>query len=254
MNILNEAQLLSSKPKIKHHLERYMKYGGYPEVVLEDNEEMKFILLKEYFSAILARDILTRYDIKERKKLERLAAFLITNPSSEISARSLSNIVGLNIRTIQEYLGHLEDVYLFFFVNHFSYSLKAQYTYPRKVYCVDTGMRNAVSFSFSKDLGQLMENLVYLHLRKKGEIYYWKDSGADIDFVLKQGKDVSGLFQSCYEMNNEKTKKREVGSLIKAMEHFNKKEGTIITWDMELEEDVEGRTVHYIPLWKWLLR
>ena len=254
ITIRSEAQLLKAKPRIMHHLEAYLKFGGYPEIVLEDDEKMKFTLLKEYFSAILSRDILTRYEIKEGKKLERLAAYLITNSSNEISAKSLSKIVDLNIKTVQEYINHLEDVYLFFFVNHFSYSMKAQLTYHRKVYCVDTGMRNAVSFSFSKDAGRLMENLIYLRLRRMGEVYYWKDRDTDIDFVVKQGKKVTHLVQSCYELDDAKTKKREVNSLLKAMDHFKMEEGIIVTWDKEGTEGIDNKTIHYCPLWKWLLQ
>lgn len=248
-----EAELLSSKSKVIHHLDYYMKFGGYPEVVLENDEKMKITILKEYFSAILSRDVLARYDVKERSKLEKLAVYLLTNSPGVISAKSLSKIVNLNIKTVQEYLEHLESVYLFFFVNHFSYSMKAQLTYPRKVYCVDTGMKSAVSFSFSKDSGHFMENLVYLKLRQMGEVYYWKDRDADIDFVLKQGKTVSHLIQSCYDIEDRKTRKRETKSLLKAMEHFKMKEGAIITWDREEVEHIDDKTIHYIPLWKWLL-
>ena len=251
--IKTEAELLASRSAISHHLESYMKFGGYPEVVLENKEEMKVAMLKEYYSAILERDVLARYDVKERAKLERLAGYLLTNSPGEISAKSLSRIVGLNIKTVQEYMEHLESVYLFFFVNHFSYSLKAQFTYPRRVYCVDTGMKNAVGFSFSKDYGRLKENLVYLKLRKMGDVYYWKDRDGDIDFVLKNGKTISQLIQSCYDISDEKTKKREINGLMKAMEHFKMDDGTIITWDLGGIERIDGKNIHYKPVWKWLL-
>ena len=249
----NEAELLAFRHIINHHLVEFMKYGGYPEVVLEQSEKMKIILLKEYFSAILTRDVLARYDVKERSKLERLAAYLVTNSSCEMSAKSLSRIIGLNIKTVQEYLKHLESVYLFFFVNHFSYSLKDQFTYPRKVYCVDVGMKNAVGFSFSENYGSTMENIVYLKLRQMGEVYYWKERDADIDFVLKQGKKVTLLVQSCYDISNERTEKRETRSLLKAMEHFELEQGIVVTRDREDVKEVNGKRILYIPLWKWLL-
>ncbi|MDG6220472.1 MAG: ATP-binding protein [Candidatus Thermoplasmatota archaeon] len=252
--IRNELQMLNMRPVIIHHLEEYLKFGGYPEVVLEGSETMKTTLLKEYFSAILSRDILTRYDIKEWAKLEKLAAYLMTNVCAETSAKSLSKVIGLNIKTIQEYLSHLEDVYLFSFVNHFSYSLKAQFTYPRKIYCIDAGMKNAVSFNFSKDKGKLLENIVYMKLRRLGEVYYWKSRDADIDFVLKQERRVTHLIQACYDLKDEKTKKREVSSLLKAMDHFNIGQGTIITWDEEGTDIVDDKEIHYKPLWKWLLK
>ncbi len=251
--VSTEAELLASRSAINHHLDAYMRFGGYPEVVLEDKEEMKVALLKEYFSAILSRDVLARYDVKERAKLERLAGYLLTNSPGEVSAKSLSKIVDLNIKTVQEYIEHLESVYLFFFVNHFSYSLKAQFTYPRRVYCVDVGMKNAVGFSFSSDVGRLMENLVYLKLRTMGDVYYWRDRDGDIDFVLKQGKTVSQLIQSCCDMGDEKTKKREINGLMRAMEHFKMDDGTIITWEREGIERIDGKNIHYKQFWKWLL-
>ncbi len=253
LEIKTESELLARKARLKHLLEEYMRFGGFPEVALEKKTDMKYILLKEYFSAILARDILTRYNIKERKKLERLAVYMITNVSNMVSAKSMSKIFDLNIRTVSEYLDHLEDAYMLFFVNHFSYSLKQQYTYPRKVYCVDTGMRNAVSFSFSRDTGRLMENIVYLKLRKTGDIYYWRDRGADVDFVVKRGTKVVNIIQTCYDLSDEKTRKREKFSLLKALRHFHLKKGTVISWDKEDKEREDGMTVEYRPLWKWLL-
>ncbi len=250
----NDAQLIAFRSKINHHLLEFMKYGGYPEVVLEKQEKMKIMLLKEYFSAILTRDVLARYDVKERSKLERLAAYLVTNSSCEMSAKSLSKIVSLNIKTVQEYLAHLESVYLFFFVNHFSYSLKDQFTYPRKVYCVDAGMKNAVGFTFSENYGNTMENIVYLKLRQMGDVYYWKERDADIDFVLKQGKKITMLVQSCYDMKDENTQKRETRSLRKAMEHFGMDQGIVITFDMEEVQEEDGKRILYIPLWKWLIK
>ena len=74
---------------------------------------------------------------------------------------------------------------MFFVLNHFSYSLKEQKTLPSKIYCIDNGLRNAVSFKFSKDEGKLAENLVFIELeRREKELYYWDDK-CEVDFVIK---------------------------------------------------------------------
>ncbi len=253
LKIKSEPEMLAMKSKLKHLLNEYLKFGGFPEVVMEKKTDMKYTLLKEYFSAILARDILTRYNIKERKKLERMAVFMITNTSNLVSAKSLGNLFNLNIRTVLEYLDHLEDAYMLFFINHFSYSLKQQYTYPRKVYCVDTGMRNAVSFNFSRDIGRIIENIVFLKLRKTGEVYYWKERETEVDFIVKKGTKVTTIIQTCYDLKDKKTKKREINGLLKALQHFKLKKGTIVTWDKEGKEKEKNMTIEYKPLWKWLL-
>ena len=143
--------------------------------------------------------------------------------------------------------------YLFFYVNHFSYSLKQQYTHERKVYCLDTGLRNAISFRFSGDVGRLMENVVYLELRKRGEVYYWSRRDAEVDFVLKEGLEVTDIMQVCYDMSETSTRRREMTSLQKGMAEFKLGHGTIITMDEEGTEEVEEGHVRIVPLWKWLL-
>ena len=248
----NQPNLIANKPLIKNLLEEYFKYGGFPEVVMEQDPSMKLTLLKEYFNAILSRDVIARYEIREKKKMERLGVYLLTNISNPLSARSLRSTIGLNIHTVQEYLDDLEAAYLVFFVNHFSYSLKSQYTYPRKVYCVDPGMRGAVSFRFSSDIGRLLENVVFLQLRNLGDVYYWKDGKTDIDFIVKKGENVASLYQVCYSVEDPKTKKREETNLLKTMEHFDIPLGTIITWDHEDTIKSDSGTIEYRPFWKWI--
>ena len=252
VEIKTETDLIANKSLIKNLLGKYLKYGGFPEVAMEDNPTMKYTILKEYFNAILSRDVIARYEIRERKKMGRLGVYLLTNIANMLSAKSLGNTMDLNIHTVQEYLDDLEEAYLVFFVNHFSYSLKSQYTYPRKVYCVDPGIRSALSFSFSPDIGRLLENIVFLILRNMGDVYYWKDGKTDIDFIVKQGEKVTSLIQVCYSIDDPKTKKREERSLLKTMAHFDLLQGTIITWDHEETIKMNEGIIEYRPIWKWV--
>ena len=252
VEITDQTNLIANKPLVKNLLSEYFRFGGFPEVAMEDDPGMKLTLLKEYFNAILSRDVIARYEIREKKKMERLGVYLLTNISNLLSAKSLERTIGLNIHTVQEYLDDLEEAYLIFFVNHFSYSLKSQYTYPRKVYGVDPGMRGAISFSFSSDIGRLLENVVFLKLRNEGDVYYWKNGKTDIDFIVKKGEKVASLYQVCYTVEDRKTKKREETNLQKTMEHFNVPLGKIITWDYEDTVKTGTGTIEYIPFWKWI--
>jgi hypothetical protein len=126
---------------------------------------------------------------------------------------------------------------------------------PKKVYGVDTGLRNAVSFKFSEDIRKAIENLVFIELKRRSsqtEIYYWKNRGA-VDFVIKNGTKVEELSQVCYSINEE-TEKREVSTLVAAMDEFGLKKGLIITDDIEREEEIGGRRVVFMQLCKWLLK
>jgi predicted AAA+ superfamily ATPase len=249
----SEIALVANRLRLQHLLEDYIRHGGFPEVVLEQDEASKVGLLKGYMSAIIAHDVLARSQVREKGKLERLATFLATNVSNEVSTKSLGKTLELNPSTVQEYLDHFEEAYLFFQVNHFSYSLKAQYTYPRKVYCVDTGLRNAVSFRFSEDLGRLMENVVFLRLAREGDVYYWREGTTEVDFVVQHGLDVTQLVQSCHDPSDPKVRKREETALLRAMRRFKIGTGTIVTWNEEGEEKVGGKVIEYRPLWRWLL-
>jgi predicted AAA+ superfamily ATPase len=253
ITVEKELDLVANRIRLQGLLDEYILHGGFPEVVLTEDEATKGMLLKSYASAILSRDIVGRHEVRERGKLERLAAFLATNTSKDTSARSLGKMLGLNTATVDQYLDHFRDAYMFLHVHHFDYSLKTRYVHPRKVYCVDTGLRNAMSFRFSEDIGRLMENLVFLRLMPSGEVYYWKDDRGEVDFVVKEGLVVTRLVQSCYDLSEAKTRKREEGALLRAMELFGLESGTVVTWDEEGVERREGGVIEYRPLWRWLL-
>jgi predicted AAA+ superfamily ATPase len=110
-------------------------------------------------------------------------------------------------------------------------------------------------------MGRLAENLVFLELKRKEmlgsnlEIYYWKDvNHREVDFLIKENLKVKQLIQVCWEVNRPETKNKEIRALLKAMKEFNLEEGLIITDDYEAEENIKGKKINYIPLWKWYLK
>lgn len=245
--------VISRKARIKHAFSEYLLYGGFPEVACEENIKLKIALLKEYYNGILSRDVLRRYAIRRTKQYEKAAHFLMSNATALFSVKNLSGLLDINVHTLEEYIGYLEDVYLLFGVNHFSYSLKIQITYPRKAYCVDNGFIGAVSFSFSEDAGRLLENAVFAGLKARGlECYYWKGK-KECDFIVKDGKTVSDALQVSYTLKDAGTRKRELEGLLEAMREFKLKKGTILTYDESESLTVEGGNIYIVPVWQWLL-
>ena len=151
------------------------------------------------------------------------------------------------INTIIRYLSYLQESFLLFQVPLFSYSLKKQQANPKKIYCIDNGMRNAVSFKFSKDEGRLAENLVFIELKRRGrDPYYWKGEG-EVDFVIKEKDNSLTAINVSYTNEIEE---RELMGLKDFKKIFKKnKKMILLTKDVEKEED----GIIYIPLWKWLL-
>jgi predicted AAA+ superfamily ATPase len=206
--------------------EDYLQHGGFPEYLRDRNEEMLHMLLKD----IVSRDIAIRYGIKNTNTLMDITLFLLSNVGKEFTYNSLrkSFQVG-SANTVSDYLAWLEDSYLLFFLTRFSWSAKNRTVNPRKVYAVDTGMINANSLSFTKDKGWLLENIVYLFLRKKEnyELSYFREQ-AECDFVVFEKGNCKMVMQVCQQLHNE-NKERETRGLLEAMEFFGLKSGMIIT-------------------------
>ena len=240
--------------ELKRFLKHYMEFGGFPEVTLI-KKDLALIYLKDYFTSILARDILMRHRIRDAKQIEQLAHLSMSNISNLISANKLAGELKSSPHTIIDYLSVLEESYLIFRVPIFSYSYREQMRTPKKIYSIDPGLRNAVGFTFSEDLGRIAENLIFLELtHRSGEVYYWKDKcRREVDFVVKEGANITALYQVCWELT-ESSKKREITALVSAMEHFKLDEAVIITFDRQGEEMIGDKTIFFIPLWMWLLR
>jgi len=181
--------------------------------------------------------------------------------SNEVSYTKLKNTLKFrSVHTVQNYVRYLEDTYLVFHLDRFSFKQREQIKSPKKVYAVDTWMVNALAFTFSENIGKLMENTVAVELLRQRsgsgsrlELYYWKDQQhREVDFVIKEGADVARLIQACYDIDDPKTKERELKSLVKAAGELDCSDLLVITWDWECDEEFKGGDIRFVPLWQWL--
>ncbi|MFH1564349.1 MAG: ATP-binding protein [bacterium] len=258
---IDKNNISYQEEKIKKMLGYYSENGGFPEIAFKENKKE---FLVSYFNDLLKKDLFGRHNIRKTEKFKSLVKFYLSNITSPITFNSLGKTFEISDETIEKFSGYLEEIYLTIFLKRFSVKVKNQEKSPRKVYALDTGLSNAVGFRFSENLGILDENLVFIELlRRKNfdlnlEIYYWKDAyGKEVDFVVKNNLEIKELIQVCHNCNDEKTKKREVSALLKAMEELKINNGTIITngkKDQENEEKIGDKIIKYKPLWKWLLK
>jgi len=253
VSIRSRIEMMKFRHRIRKLLDEYLEFGSFPKVVLI--EEGKEELLNNYFRDILIKDVQRRFNVRETGKLEELAKYYLTNISTLQSFNRTRKLINLSLDTVERFSKYFSIARLIFFVPKFSFSVKEQILNPKKVYCMDSGLRNMVSFKFSEDIGRIAENVVFLNLLfRNKEIYYWKDhAGKEVDFVVKEGLKIKELIQACWGIEEEKTERREVKSLIKAMDEFKLKEGLVITADEDKEEVVNGKRIVYTPLWKWLV-
>ena len=249
--IENETDVIKQKNTLRNLLTSYVEYGGFPEIVLENDKDRKEELLRFYFESILYRDIVKRKNIRNVEKLDRLIKWYLQNISAYVNYDKLGRFCELSTDTVGEYTRYLEDAYLIFVINILAYSLKKQFVNPKKIYCVDPGIKRIVGFVFSEDAGKIYENMVFTHLKRSGmDIYYWKNKG-ECDFITQNKSVVEQVIQVSYNLKT--SREREVNGLVEAMEKFNVKKGLIITQDYEAKETIEGNEIEFVPLWKWLL-
>ena len=243
--------------QLKNLLGEYIKEGGF-------HEAYKFgpSIVKRIYQDILTKDILIRYKIKNQAAFRELARYLITNFSQRFSFSKLKNVFGIgDSHTIKNYADYLTDSFLLFVLEKFSYKLKKQFIAPRKAYGIDTGLINSLAFKFIDSGGRFMENVVLLELlRRKSyfdanlQVYYWQGSSQEeIDFVVHKDGVVAQLIQVSQDISGEKTKNREVKSLVKAADELRCRNLLLITSDTEKIEVVDGKKIKCMPLWRWLL-
>ncbi len=253
---IEQGEYLSSaqKAKIVHKLEDYVKYGGYPETVIYREEWER--ILREILDVTIFRDIVERYDIKNIKVLKIFLNAIFN--SKEFSIHKFFNFLksqGTKVskNTLYNYFEYFADSFIVFPLRRFSYSYKDVESSIPKIYLVDNGL---LSLQGIRDKGRLIENIVFVELKRKGtrDLFYYKStSEREVDFVIRDGKTVKQLIQVCYDIDNFSTKERETRALLNGSKELNCDDLLIITWDYEAEEDVSGKMIKYVPLWKWLI-
>lgn len=256
---IKQAEVYTTKERaeILNCLEQYFKIGGFPEVHKFGKE-----ILARIYNDIVTKDILLRHQIKKIEEIKNMAHYLITNFAQEFSYRKLSNIFHVrNVSTLSKWIAFLENSFLIFHLERFSFKLKQQFIAPKKIYCQDNGLINAVAFNFLENIGRLMENSIAIELlRKKSidsmlEVYYWKDyQQREVDFVIKKKQKVVSLIQVTNVNSKEEVAEREIKALLRASLELKCDNLLIITYDFEAEEQIAGKTIKFIPLWQWFLQ
>jgi predicted AAA+ superfamily ATPase len=235
--------------RLRGHLGEYLRLGGIPEPL----KYPELPLARTLYDDVIYRDIATRYRIEEVRALKELAFYLMSNPASLISFNKLKDRLRLgSVNTVKNYIEYLENGWLLFTTNVYAFSVKRQQVAPKKVYAIDTGLANAVGFSFSPNTGKLLENLVFLALRRRTqEVYYFvSPTGFEVDFYLPETRE---LVQVAQNLDHPAIREREVRALAGAVRDLGLTHGLILT-DANAEPILEnGLTIEVRSLAEWLV-
>lgn len=253
-----KLQLPEYRGKILNVLGEYLKEGGFPEISVNRIDSGKY--LDTLLDAILLKDIVKRYKVRQPDSLYRLARYMLSNQCSEFTYTGIKNNFGFKSKsTVQNYINYFVEVYLMFSLNRFSFKVKEQINSAKKLYLLDNGFAKAKMFQFSPNYGKLMENLVFIELVRRGyapniKLFYHKNSdGTEVDFIICNGLKIEAIIQVCYDISEYKTKGREIKALLKASKELNCKNLLVLTWDYTSEEKHNGSTINFISLLDWLI-
>lgn len=240
----------TKKVKLKKLFKKYLEKGGFPEYIQTENEQF----LKSLYDDIFFRDVVARYQIRKEKLLKELLHYLISNISKEISYNSLRKMLGLgNAVTVKEYISYFEESYLLFTINKFDYSLRKQLINPKKIYVIDTGLANSISFQFSENIGRQLENLVFLELRRKGYEIFFHKGAFECNFVLRVKNKITEVIQVSYSLEDPQTRDREIRGIKEAIKAYQPEKSLILTFEEKEALQTEYGAVKVLPVWEWLL-
>jgi predicted AAA+ superfamily ATPase len=247
VQIGREIDLLAREEEIKKLFLEFLKFGGFPAVV---NSKIKDKILLNLYDDIITKDVITQCKIRQEVKLRELSLFYISNVGNRISFRKISRSLNIPLNTVERFTSCLLDSMLIYFVPPLSPSLKEMVKGEKKVYSVDQGLSNVVGYKLNESLGSLLENAVYLELRRRyGEdsIFYYHGKN-EVDFIIKINNEVRYAYQVTFTLNDE----REIKGLKELEKKAGKKrvEKFIITFD---DEEKEIDEIRVMKAWKWMI-
>ncbi len=255
VTVASKAELIHNNMKLKQLFNSYLKEGGFPKVVMLDDEALKKETLKSYYDSILLKDIVARYQLKNYAVLNELSLFLLSNNATINAYNRLKNSFRTSFDTIRDYMEYLLNSYMILSINKFDYAYKKQIANPKKIYAIDTGFANSVSFNISKKLGANLENIVFLELRRRAkEIYYYKtQNGLEVDFLLREADKIE-LIQVSVTLEDKETYKRELRVFAQAKKELRGEiKCTLISLDDSKRVEYDGCAVEIVNILEFLV-
>lgn len=245
-----------TRSRLEHETLQYILLGGFPALTHLENVDRTQVL-QSYVDTVIFRDLIERYGLSNIVVLKYLIKRLLSDVGERFSVnRFFNDLKSQGIKcgksTLIEYLDHLQEAFLVFGVSIESNSEKRKQINPKKIYSIDTGLAKAYSTKTTADLGHLLENVVFLELkRRKYSInYVTTASGLEIDFSAYLGSHHM-LIQVSAEVNNEKTLQRELAPF--SDYEKDNSERIIITLNEQKSFSSKEGDIQMIPAWKWLL-
>ncbi|VVB99799.1 AAA domain protein [uncultured archaeon] len=248
-------------PSLKRLFQEYLIHGGFPEIALAKELELKNRLANNYFDTIIYKDTIERNKITNAKLATNTAKYLLNLYANTFSIAAYENYLKSNktpysLEDIYTILGTLKDIYFISYVKQYSKSYKKSEFSKAKIYLFDTAYITFLA-SETTDMGRILENLVFIELFRRqntlentGIYYHQTKNGKECDFIIKNNSKITHAIQVCYRLT-QKNREREIHALSETMKELGIKQGIILTHDQEEKTQKTGISIK--PVWKWLL-
>ncbi|HIH31908.1 TPA: ATP-binding protein [Candidatus Woesearchaeota archaeon] len=244
---------LKKKALLRKEFGNYLVNGGFPETI-DMRDEVRRKTLQSYIEVMIYRDIISRYKITNTVAIRLIIKKLLNNIGKKFSVNKQytelkSQGIKISKDSLYEYMNYLEDCYILFFVQKLDKSVLKQSISEKKAYSVDTGIVTLMTFDVQQIKAQLLENVVFLELKRQGKDVMYSQDKNECDFVINKDK---LAIQVCLELNSENIN-RETNGIREAKKRWKLKKTIILTYDTE-KEIIQGKTrIKVLPVWKWLL-
>ena len=238
---------------VRGALEAYLAWGGFPEIVLAD-DTLRPLILEEYASLMLYRDVVERYGVRNEKLMRELLRHAFRNTACLINVsklhrdfRSLGFSVSKN--TLFEYLGYLEDAFLVFPLPKQEQSLRKQAHNPRKLHVIDPGLVAAFKANPGRDVGHKLETAVFLELRRRRKDLFYYTNGSEVDLCDGEG---TMFINTCWSLAEPETLRRESEAMALGRGRWPQAHGRLLFH--EYIPGVERQIPGAEPAWRFLTR
>lgn len=227
--------------------EQYLRYGGLPIIDLDDDPGKNRVIMSGVYDSVVGRDIASRAGV-ELRTVERMTRFMYSNVGNITTLSSITSGSGISDRrTADRYLSAITDSYAFYRADSYDLVGKRPMRVKAKYYAADTGLRNAALAHSDDDASGLLENVVFLELKRRGcSVAVGSYRDYEVDFTVRKDEGV-GLIQVCRTLVEDNTLDRELRPLRLA-------EGTkkiVLTMDRDLPDDMDE--VSFVNLTDWLM-
>ncbi len=257
---VNPVDHLTGKKQsiLKHHCQVYLRNGGFPET-LSLGDSLRYQTVQSYINTAVFRDVIDRHEISQPHMVKLFLLHCLQNIASSLSITKIYKTLKSRGETLSRgslyaYLDYFEDAYLLYKVPLFDFSTRKRQVNPSKIYCTDSAVIMAYSMKPEMEYGTCLENAVFLYLRKQNNenIFYYKtQSGKEVNFVTQALNGKIALYQVSLDLQDEKTKQREISALIEASKELGLKNASVITIDDSDTIEIDDLTIEVIPYWAW---